>query len=177
MSDLRFDANKDLDVSTKHGEIRALNGRFAIYDSQSTNGTFVNGLARSARWITVPSRQGRHRVRRGGPEGLGANRQRRGDARAAQDRATPRRVDATQRIVGRGAARSSGRPAASSDERARGVCRERTDALLAGRGHRDRRHSRRTRGGAVHQELHAKRPRATRESRSWSRRTRRSIAS
>jgi S1-C subfamily serine protease len=44
MSDLRFDPNQDLDVSTKHGEIRALNGRYAVYDSQSTNGTFVNGL-------------------------------------------------------------------------------------------------------------------------------------
>jgi S1-C subfamily serine protease len=44
MSDLRFDANQDLDVSTKHGEIRLLNGRYAIFDAQSTNGTFVNGL-------------------------------------------------------------------------------------------------------------------------------------
>lgn len=44
MSDLRFDATQDLDVSTRHGEIRALHGRYAVHDSQSTNGTFVNGL-------------------------------------------------------------------------------------------------------------------------------------
>jgi S1-C subfamily serine protease len=44
MCDLRFDANQDLDVSTRHGEIRALDGRYSIHDAQSTNGTFVNGL-------------------------------------------------------------------------------------------------------------------------------------
>lgn len=42
MSDLRFDAKLDLDVSTRHGEIRAANGQYTIYDQQSTNGTFVN---------------------------------------------------------------------------------------------------------------------------------------
>jgi S1-C subfamily serine protease len=44
MSDLRFDANQDLDVSTRHGEIRAVDGRYAVYDAKSTNGTYVNGL-------------------------------------------------------------------------------------------------------------------------------------
>jgi S1-C subfamily serine protease len=43
MSDVRFDANEDLDVSTRHGEIRLLGDRYSIYDSNSTNGTFVNG--------------------------------------------------------------------------------------------------------------------------------------
>src|SRR6185503_4658499 len=43
LSDLRFDAKLDLDVSTRHGEIRLVDGRYAVYDAQSTNGTFVNG--------------------------------------------------------------------------------------------------------------------------------------
>src|SRR5438477_13141076 len=43
MSDLRFDVKQDLDVSTKHGEIRCSDGRYTLYDNQSTNGTFVNG--------------------------------------------------------------------------------------------------------------------------------------
>ena len=43
MSDLRFDATKDLDVSTRHGEIRGLDGRYMVIDNESTNGTFVNG--------------------------------------------------------------------------------------------------------------------------------------
>jgi len=43
MSDLHFDTKKDLDVSTRHGEIRVIEGRYTIHDSQSTNGTFVNG--------------------------------------------------------------------------------------------------------------------------------------
>ena len=42
-SDLRFDATGDIDVSTRHAEIRGLDGRYMIYDRQSTNGTFVNG--------------------------------------------------------------------------------------------------------------------------------------
>jgi len=41
--DMRFDAHQDLEVSTRHGEIRAADGQYAIYDNQSTNGTFVNG--------------------------------------------------------------------------------------------------------------------------------------
>src|SRR5438105_11062327 len=42
-SDFKFDATKDLDVSTKHAEIRAANGRYTLVDARSTNGTFVNG--------------------------------------------------------------------------------------------------------------------------------------
>lgn len=43
-SDLRFDSHGDLDVSTRHGEIRELDGRYSIHDAVSTNGTFVNGV-------------------------------------------------------------------------------------------------------------------------------------
>jgi S1-C subfamily serine protease len=43
LSDLRFDPEKDLDVSTKHAEIRGVGGRYTIHDNTSTNGTFVNG--------------------------------------------------------------------------------------------------------------------------------------
>jgi S1-C subfamily serine protease/pSer/pThr/pTyr-binding forkhead associated (FHA) protein len=43
MMDLRFDPKQDLDVSTRHGEIRCLDGKYSILDSASTNGTFVNG--------------------------------------------------------------------------------------------------------------------------------------
>ena len=43
LSDLRFDPQIDLDVSTRHGEIRSIDGKYSIYDAQSTNGTFVNG--------------------------------------------------------------------------------------------------------------------------------------
>ncbi|HEX4684709.1 MAG TPA: trypsin-like peptidase domain-containing protein [Gemmatimonadaceae bacterium] len=46
LSDLRFDATHDLDVSARHGEIRAIDDsgrRYAIFDDHSTNGTFVNG--------------------------------------------------------------------------------------------------------------------------------------
>jgi S1-C subfamily serine protease len=42
-SDLRFDAQHDLDVSTKHAEIRGIDGTYAVHDLHSTNGTFVNG--------------------------------------------------------------------------------------------------------------------------------------
>lgn len=43
LSDLRFDPELDLDVSTRHAEIRGLDGRYVIHDNTSTNGTFVNG--------------------------------------------------------------------------------------------------------------------------------------
>jgi S1-C subfamily serine protease len=43
LSDLRFDATRDLDVSTRHGEIRVVDGRYSVFDQESTNGTFVNG--------------------------------------------------------------------------------------------------------------------------------------
>lgn len=43
MCDLRFDAQKDLDVSARHAEIRSVGGRHVLHDLGSTNGTFVNG--------------------------------------------------------------------------------------------------------------------------------------
>jgi len=43
MNDLRFDAAKDLDVSSRHAELRILDGRYVLRDIGSTNGTFVNG--------------------------------------------------------------------------------------------------------------------------------------
>src|SRR5687767_10267944 len=42
-TDLRFDPLQDLDVSGRHAEIRGVEGRYAIFDQGSTNGTFVNG--------------------------------------------------------------------------------------------------------------------------------------
>jgi S1-C subfamily serine protease len=43
MSDLRFDPTIDIDVSTRHGEIRHLDDQYLLIDNESTNGTFVNG--------------------------------------------------------------------------------------------------------------------------------------
>src|SRR6185503_9567706 len=43
MSDFRFDAQKDLDVSTRHAVIRGVDGKYAIVDARSTNGTFIHG--------------------------------------------------------------------------------------------------------------------------------------
>jgi S1-C subfamily serine protease len=43
LSDLRFDANADFDVYTRHGEIRQVENRYVLIDNQSTNGTYVNG--------------------------------------------------------------------------------------------------------------------------------------
>ena len=43
MSNLRFDPNEELDVSTRHAELRSVNGAWTVYDQGSTNGTFVNG--------------------------------------------------------------------------------------------------------------------------------------
>lgn len=43
LSDLRFDPNIDIDVSTRHGEIRQFDNQYLIVDNESTNGTFVNG--------------------------------------------------------------------------------------------------------------------------------------
>jgi len=43
MSDLRFDPQADLDVSTRHAEFRDAGGIWTIADQSSTNGTFVNG--------------------------------------------------------------------------------------------------------------------------------------
>jgi S1-C subfamily serine protease/pSer/pThr/pTyr-binding forkhead associated (FHA) protein len=43
VSDLRFDPEKDLDVSGRHAEIRFFSDAYAVHDTGSTNGTFVNG--------------------------------------------------------------------------------------------------------------------------------------
>lgn len=43
LSDLRFDPLQDLDVSTRHAELRGIDGVWSIVDQRSTNGTFVNG--------------------------------------------------------------------------------------------------------------------------------------
>jgi S1-C subfamily serine protease len=40
--DLRFDAHKDLDVSTRHAEIRSAENGWWVYDLGSTNGTWIN---------------------------------------------------------------------------------------------------------------------------------------
>ncbi len=44
MNDLRFDTNKDIDVSGRHAELRSVGGRHLLHDIGSTNGTFVNGV-------------------------------------------------------------------------------------------------------------------------------------
>ena len=44
-SDLHFDPDVDLDVSTRHAELRASDlGGWTVHDLRSTNGTFVNGV-------------------------------------------------------------------------------------------------------------------------------------
>ena len=43
LSDLRFDPQTDLDVSTRHAEFREAGGVWSIVDEGSTNGTLVNG--------------------------------------------------------------------------------------------------------------------------------------
>ncbi|MEP6474929.1 MAG: FHA domain-containing protein, partial [Gemmatimonadota bacterium] len=40
---LRFDADQDLDVSSRHATITFESGFFVLRDLDSTNGTFVNG--------------------------------------------------------------------------------------------------------------------------------------
>ena len=42
-SDLRFDPQTDLEVSTRHAELRATESGWSVHDTGSTNGTFVNG--------------------------------------------------------------------------------------------------------------------------------------
>jgi pSer/pThr/pTyr-binding forkhead associated (FHA) protein/S1-C subfamily serine protease len=44
INDLRFDAERDLDVSSRHAELRSVGGRHVLVDLGSTNGTFVNGV-------------------------------------------------------------------------------------------------------------------------------------
>jgi S1-C subfamily serine protease/pSer/pThr/pTyr-binding forkhead associated (FHA) protein len=43
LSDLRFDANQDVDVSARHAEVRVVDDQATLRDLNSTNGTFVNG--------------------------------------------------------------------------------------------------------------------------------------
>jgi S1-C subfamily serine protease len=43
LSDVRFDAERDLDVSARHAEIVRQGERFVVRDLGSANGTFVNG--------------------------------------------------------------------------------------------------------------------------------------
>lgn len=43
LSDLRFDPDGDLAVSTRHAELRESDGAWTVVDRESTNGTFVNG--------------------------------------------------------------------------------------------------------------------------------------
>lgn len=43
MNDLRFDVNVDVDVSSRHAELRSAGGKHVLIDVGSTNGTFVNG--------------------------------------------------------------------------------------------------------------------------------------
>jgi hypothetical protein len=42
-NDVAFDAQADIDASTRHAEIRFEDGRYWVVDTGSTNGTFVNG--------------------------------------------------------------------------------------------------------------------------------------
>lgn len=44
LSDLRFEPERDLDVSGRHAELRGIDGRWTLHDMGSTNGTFVNGV-------------------------------------------------------------------------------------------------------------------------------------
>ncbi|HWZ28740.1 MAG TPA: trypsin-like peptidase domain-containing protein [Gemmatimonadales bacterium] len=43
LSDIRFDAERDLDVSARHAAITLRGADFVLQDQQSKNGTFVNG--------------------------------------------------------------------------------------------------------------------------------------
>lgn len=43
LCDFRFDAERDLDVSSRHAEIRLVEGQYVLHDVGSRNGTWVNG--------------------------------------------------------------------------------------------------------------------------------------
>jgi pSer/pThr/pTyr-binding forkhead associated (FHA) protein len=42
-NDIVFDANRDLDASSRHAELREQGGRYVLLDVGSSNGTFVGG--------------------------------------------------------------------------------------------------------------------------------------
>jgi len=44
LCDFQFDPQQDLDVSTRHAEIRAVEDGYVLVDIGSTNGTYVNGV-------------------------------------------------------------------------------------------------------------------------------------
>jgi S1-C subfamily serine protease len=44
LCDFQFDPQQDLDVSTRHAEIRAVGDGYVLVDIGSTNGTYVNGV-------------------------------------------------------------------------------------------------------------------------------------
>lgn len=44
LCDFRFDPQQDLDVSTRHAEVRAVDDGYVLADIGSTNGTYVNGV-------------------------------------------------------------------------------------------------------------------------------------
>jgi pSer/pThr/pTyr-binding forkhead associated (FHA) protein len=51
LCDFRFDAQLDLDVSARHAEIEVVNAQYVLRDTQSTNGTFVNGARIPGNWV------------------------------------------------------------------------------------------------------------------------------
>lgn len=48
LSDVRFDAERDLDVSSRHAAIMAKPEGYVLQDLGSKNGTFVNGIRLTA---------------------------------------------------------------------------------------------------------------------------------
>lgn len=54
INDLRFDVEKDVDVSSKHAEIRVVGDRVTLHDLGSTNGTFVNGKRVAREQVLTP---------------------------------------------------------------------------------------------------------------------------
>ena len=54
LCDLRFDAQRDLDVSARHAEIRVVNDQYVLHDTTSRNGTFVNGSRITGATILKP---------------------------------------------------------------------------------------------------------------------------
>jgi S1-C subfamily serine protease len=67
-TDLRFDAEKDLEVSGRHAEIHLIQGRYALHDLNSTNGTIVNGTQLPSGGTIEIKRGDRIRFGAAGPE-------------------------------------------------------------------------------------------------------------